>query len=82
MRRLAEVLLAVTALGTLVACGTGRVRVGQATEIRQEEVYEPKTKVEPPEGNIERLPETYPLLEIDLERTKEPYEPDPGKSPE
>ncbi len=82
MKRLAGALLAVTALGTLAACGTGRVRAGQATEIRQEEVYEPETKVEPPEGNSERLPETYPFLEVDLERKKEPYEPDPGKNPE
>ena len=82
MRALARALLVVTALGTLTACGTGRVRAGQATEIRQEEVYEPETKVEPPQGNIDRLPEAYPLLEVDLEREKEPYEPDPGNNPE
>ena len=82
MRRLAGALLAVTALATLAACGTGRVRAGQATEIRQEEVYEPEAKAEPPEGNIDRLPEAYPLLEVDLERKREPYEPDSGNSPE
>ncbi len=82
MRWSARALLVVTALGSLSACGSGRVRVGQATEIRQEEVYEPATKVEPPEGNIDRLPEAYPLLEVDLERKKQPYEPDPGNKPE
>lgn len=71
-----EALFAVIAVVTLAACGTGRVRAGQATEIRQEEVYEPATKVEPPEGNSERLPETYPFLEVDLERKRDPYEPD------
>lgn len=82
MRRSACALLVATALGSLSACGSGRIRAGQATEIRQEEVYEPETKVEPPEGNIDRLPEAYPLLEVDLERKKEPYEPDPGNKPE
>ena len=82
MRPSAGALLGVIALGALAGCGTGRVRAGQATEIRQEEVYEPATKVDPPEGNSERLPETYPLLEVDLERQKEPYEPDPGNNPE
>ena len=76
MRQSAGVLLVVIALGTLSACGAGRVRAGQATEIRQEEVYEPETKVDPPEGNIERLPETYPFLEVDLERKEQPYEPE------
>ena len=67
---------------TLCACGSGRVRVGQGTEIRQEEVYEPETKVQPPEGNIDRRPETGPLLEVDLERKRPPYEPDEGNPPE
>jgi hypothetical protein len=65
----------------LEACGTGRVRVGQATEIRQEEVYEPQQKVEPPKGNSERLPEAYPILEVDLERKQPPYESEPGVAP-
>jgi len=82
VRQSAGVLLVVIALGTLCACGAGRVRAGQATEIRQEEVYEPETKVDPPEGNSERLPETYPFLEVDLERKEQPYEPDPGNNPE
>lgn len=82
MRRSAEALLVVTALGALAACGTGRVRAGQATEIRQEELYEPGTKVDPPEGNVERLPEAYPFLEVDLEKEEQPYEPDPGNNPE
>lgn len=77
-----EVLATGIVLSTVAACGTGRVRVGQATEIRQEEVYEPETKVEPPEGNIERLPEAYPFLEVELERKKDPYEPDPENKPE
>jgi hypothetical protein len=82
VRQSEAALLVIIALGTLSACGTGRVRAGQATEIRQEELYEPAAKVDPPEGNSQRLPETYPLLEVDLERQKEPYEPAPGKSPE
>jgi len=81
MRLSVLVLLVVTALGALAACGSGRIRVGQGTEIRQEEVYEPETKVEPPEGNIDRLPEAYPVLEVDLERKQEPYEPDSGNDP-
>lgn len=75
-------LLGSMALLVLAACGTGRVRAGQATEIRQEEVYEPQTKVDPPKGNSERLPEAYPLLEVDLERRRQPYEPDPAGTPE
>lgn len=60
----------------LLACGSGRVRAGQGTEVRQEEVYAPETKAEPPEGNINRWPETYPVLEVDLERKPQPYQPD------
>ncbi|MGB5808961.1 MAG: hypothetical protein WBG86_00450 [Polyangiales bacterium] len=59
------------------ACGTGRVRAGQATEIRQEEGYEPEARAEPPEGNIDRRPEAYPVLEVDIERRKPSYEPEP-----
>ncbi|MEM8609578.1 MAG: hypothetical protein AAGF92_20920 [Myxococcota bacterium] len=70
------------ALLVLTACGTGRVRAGQATEIKQEEVYEPETKVNPPEGNSERRPEAFPLLEVDLERRRQPYEPDPDGAQE
>lgn len=71
-----------TFLALASACGTGRVRVGQATEIRQEEVYEPDAKAEPPVGNSERLPEAYPVLEVDLERKRAPYEPETDAEPE
>ncbi|MEM7435331.1 MAG: hypothetical protein AAF436_09285 [Myxococcota bacterium] len=81
-RQLLRVAMMLLALALCAACGTGRVRAGQATEIRQEEVYEPSTKVEPPEGNSERLPEAYPLLEVDLERRRPAYEPDEGSNPE
>lgn len=66
----------------VTGCGTGRVRGAQATEIRQEEVYQPETKVDPPKGNTERLPEAYPLLEVDLERRRQPYTSDPEGEPE
>jgi len=77
-----KLLVAVVLFSTASACGTGRVRVGQATEIKQEEVYEPKSKVEPPEASSERRPEAYPILEVDIERKKGPYQPDADPEPE
>lgn len=70
------------------ACASGRVRGGQGTEMRQAEEYEPEQRVDPPEGNISRQTETYPLLEVDLERRRPPAgpgpepEPEPGPKPE
>ena len=72
----------------LNACASGRVRGAQGTEMRQAEEYEPKKKVDPPEGNVSREPEAYPALEIDLERRHEPVgpalepEPEPKSQPE
>ncbi len=74
--RALTLVLSLSAGALLVGCASGRVRGGQGTEIRQEEVYQPKTKVEPPEGNSARLPETYPLMEVDLDRKTEPYAPE------
>lgn len=68
------------------ACASGRVRGGQATEMRQAEEYEPARKVEPPEGNISRETDTYPMLEVDIERRQPPPstppEPEPEPKPE
>lgn len=66
------------------ACASGRVRGAQGTEMRQAEEYEPKKKVDPPEGNISREPEAYPALEIDLERRRQPVGPalEPEPEPE
>lgn len=76
------------------ACASGRVRGGQGTEMGQAEAYEPQQKVDPPTGNVDKTSgplepvDTYPLLEVDLERRRpaagpapEP-EPEPGNSPE
>jgi len=66
------------------ACAGGRVRGGQGTEMQQAEEYEPGTKVNPPEGNVDRtsgplsLPTPPPILEVDLERRQ----PAPGPAPE
>lgn len=80
------------ALALASACASGRVRGGQGTEMRQAEEYAPEQKVDPPEGNISRETETYPLLEVDLERRRPPAapplepepepKPEPGNSPE
>lgn len=75
----------------LTACAGGRVRGAQGTEMQQMEEYEPKKKVEPPQGNVDRtsgpitLPTPPPVLEVDLERRRrapgpEP-EPEPSKTP-
>ncbi|MDH3625180.1 MAG: hypothetical protein OES69_06525 [Myxococcales bacterium] len=76
------------------ACGTGRVSGGQGTEMMQAEEYEPETKVEPPQGNIDRTsgpldqPDPPPVLQVDLERRQPPPgpdlepEPEPGKESE
>jgi len=64
------------AAALLCSCASGRVRGAQGTEMRQTEEYAPKKKVDPPEGNVSREPETYPALEIDLERRREPVGPE------
>ena len=54
-----------------------------------EREYQPESKVDPPIGNVERTsgpmtqPEPYPVLEVDLERRRDPPprtepEPEPG----
>ncbi|MDH3653082.1 MAG: hypothetical protein OEN21_02330 [Myxococcales bacterium] len=66
------------------ACATGRVRGAQGTEMQQEQEYQPSSKVDPPEGNVDRtsgpvtLPTPPPVLEVDLERRR----PAPGSAPE
>jgi hypothetical protein len=66
------------------ACASGRVRGGQGTEMQQAEEYQPGTKVDPPEGNVDRTsgpinsPTPPPVLEVDLERRR----PAPGPAPE
>lgn len=78
-------------LATSLACGcaSGRVRGAQGTEMGLEREYEPESKVDPPIGNVERTsgpmtqPEPYPVLEVDLERRRDPPprtepEPEPG----
>lgn len=70
------------------ACGSGRVTGGQGTEMMQAEEYEPETKVEPPQGNVDRtsgpltLPEPPPVLEVDLERRRPPAGPELEPEPE
>ena len=78
------------------ACATGRVRGAQGTEMQQEEEYQPSSKVDPPQGNVDRtsgpvtLPTPPPVLEVDLERRRrapgpelEPEpKPKPGNDPE
>ena len=83
MSSLSEALvLLVLASALASACASGRVRGGQATEMRQAEEYEPERKVDPPEGNISRETDTYPLLEVDLERRQPPPSPSPDPEPE
>ncbi len=91
MRPLRRALLVVAILSAIAACASGRVRVGQGTEIGQEEVYEPEEKVNPPVGNVDRTsgplehPDPYPVLEGDLERRPPPpsrgAEPKPEPKP-
>ena len=72
--------------GLLSACASGRVRGGQGTEMGQAEEYQPQKKVDPPTGNADKTSaplepiDTYPVLEIDLERRRPP--PGPGPEPE
>ena len=49
------VIVGACAASLLGACASGRVRGGQGTEMQQAEEYAPSTKVEPPEGNIDRV---------------------------
>lgn len=78
----ASILTAILALAA--ACATGRVRGAQGTEMQQEQEYEPSSKVDPPQGNVDRtsgpvtLPTPPPVLEVDLERRR----PAPGPGPE
>ena len=66
------------------ACATGRVRGAQGTEMQQEQAYEPSSKVDPPQGNVDRtsgpvtLPTPPPVLEVDLERRRPAPGPEPG----
>jgi hypothetical protein len=52
----------------------------------QAEAYGPESKVDPPTGNVDKTSgplepiDTYPVLEIDLERRQPP--PGPGPEPE
>jgi hypothetical protein len=52
--------------------------------MQQEQAYEPSSKVDPPQGNVDRtsgpvtLPTPPPVLEVDLERRR----PAPGPEPE
>lgn len=72
-------------IASAVGCASGRVRGAQGTEMGQAREYEPQTKVEPPVGNVDRTsgpleqPEAYPVLEVDLERRREPP---PGPEPQ
>ena len=83
MTELARSILVACVLAALIpACASGRVRGGQGTEMRQAEEYEPERKVDPPEGNVSRQTDTYPLLEVDLERREPPAGPPLGPEPE
>jgi len=83
MSLLARALIPVALTIALVsACASGRVRGGQGTEMRQAEAYEPARKVDPPEGNISRETDTYPVLEVDLERRQPPPSSPPEPEPE
>ena len=82
--------IAVTTLalaGLALGCASGRVRGAQGTEMGMAREYEPETKVEPPIGNVDRTsgpmtqPEAYPVLEVDLERRRNPP-PEPSPEPE
>lgn len=70
------------------ACASGRIRGGQGTEMGQAEEYQPEKKVDPPTGNAEKTSaplepiDTYPVLEIDLERRRPPTGPGPEPEPE
>ncbi|MFZ1864211.1 MAG: hypothetical protein WAU39_08330 [Polyangiales bacterium] len=84
-------LVMATCLSAGSGCAGGRVSGGQGTEMQQQEEYLPAQKVEPPEGNTNRVsgpinsPTPPPVLEVDLERRRPPppadIEPEPGSSP-
>jgi len=80
------VIIGACVVGLGSACASGRVRGGQGTEMGQAEQYQPDKKVDPPTGNADKTSaplepiDTYPVLEIDLERRRPP--PGPGPEPE
>jgi hypothetical protein len=92
MNRLFRLSFVAVCVGGVVVggCASGRVRGAQGTEMGQAREYEPEQKVEPPVGNVDRTsgpltqPDPYPVLEVDLERRREPppgeLEPDPKPS--
>ena len=87
MNSLSRALILAASIGVFAAaCASGRVRGGQGTEMGQAEAYQPETKVDPPTGNSDKTSgplepiDTYPALEIDLERRRPP--PGPGPEPE
>lgn len=80
LARISVIAVFIVALAS--GCASGRVRGAQGTEMRQAEAYEPERKVDPPEGNISRETETYPLLEVDLERRRPAAGPGPEPEPQ
>ena len=84
MSALARASMLAGVLALAAACATGRVRGAQGTEMQQEQEYQPGSKVEPPQGNVDRtsgpvtLPTPPPVLEVELERRR----PVPGPAPE
>ena len=88
MRVLSTLLASVCAASLLCSCASGRVRGAQGTEMGQAEAYQPETKVNPPTGNSDKTSgplepiDTYPALEIDLERRRPPPGPGPEAEPE
>ena len=80
--------VAVLVASLLAGCASGRVRGAQGTEMEQIREYGPETKVDPPEGNVMRTsgpltqPVPPPVLEVDLERRREPPPKPEPTSPE
>ena len=74
--------------GLASACASGRVRGLQGTEMKQAEEYEAQQKVDPPTGNVHKTSaplepiDTYPALEVDLERRPPRPGPEPEPEPE
>lgn len=83
-----SIVAGVFAAALLCSCASGRVRGAQGTEMGQAREYEPETKVEPPTGNVDVVtgpmihPEPYPVLEVDLERRRDPPPSEPGPEPD
>lgn len=83
-----RIVAGVFAAALLCSCASGRVRGAQGTEMGQAREYEPETKVEPPTGNVDVVtgpmihPEPYPVLEVDLERRRDPPPSEPGPEPD